>query len=607
MILPRLSPPIPAASARAWPLALSIGLALATTQASACDPGDVCGTDGGDGIAGSAAAAGAGGTPGHADPDNAGGDGGALSQDSGNPGMPGGNPAATIDPSVDSGGEGGTFARQSIGGAGGIQGNGFADGAGGEGTSVTVNLGAVGAGGGGGAGGGWSNGCLGGGGGGGGGGGYFEFQVNTPVGGGGGGGGGGGVGSVVTGTATNEAGLFGGHGGDGGDGIVTFSSGTGGGGGGGGGCAAIVMAGATLSNAGSGLVAGGDGGSIVMAPLAAPGGSGGGGTAVLLAAGTLFNAGAIAGGNGGSGRGSYFSGNGGIGVLATGGATLVTSGHIEGGWRIDEGANDARSEAVALRGGGNHLVLEAGATFAGTVSSSRSIGETEDVLVLGGDADGMFDLAQVSAYAWPSTAQFQGFDTFEKVGDGTWTLSGSGVPGATGIAQDWTVRAGTLVVDSMLPVDGPGRDGALRVEGGTLAGTGEAWTATVVAGGTIAPGHAAEPYGTLAVAGDAGLEPDSLLVVRTDGDGACSTLAVDGTLALGGTLRLHFDAAPVPGMSCVIASAGVALTGAFGSIDAGVVGVEVGYSMHEATITVTDTDTDAIFEDGFESAADIFR
>lgn len=602
MTLPRLSVPTPAVPLRMWPLALATSLALAATQAHACEPGDVCGADGGDGIAGSAAAAGAGGTPGSADPDNTGGDGGALSPDSGNSGMPGGNPAAAIDPSVDSGGGGGTFAQQSIGGAGGIQAPEFTDGAGGEGTSVTVNLGAIGAGGGGGAGGGWSNGCLGGGGGGGGGGGYFEFGVDNPIGGGAGGGGGGGIGSVVTGTVSNEAGLFGGNGGDGGDGIVTFSSGTGGGGGGGGGCAAIVMPGATLANAASGFVAGGDGGSVVMAPLAAPGGSGGGGTAVLLAAGTLANAGAIAGGNGGSGRGSYFSGVGGIGVLATGGATLVTAGHIEGGWRIDEGANDVRSEAVAFRGGGNRLVLEAAATFAGTVSSWREIGEADDVLVLGGDADGSFDLAQVGAYAWPSTAQFQGFGTFEKAGDGTWTLSGSGASGSVGITQDWTVRAGTLVVESTLPADGPGREGAMRVEGGTLAGTGQAWTTTVAAGGTIMPGRADAPYGTLGVAGDAGLEPGSLLRVRTNGNGACAALAVDGTLALGGALHLHFDAPPVPGMSCVVASADTALSGSFGSIDAGVVGVEIDYSMHEATITVIDVDTDAIFADGFETA-----
>jgi len=597
MILPR--PSAPTLAAPLWPLALATSLVFATMQAHACGPGDVCGVDGGDGIAGSAAAAGAGGTPGSALQDNTGGDGGALSANSGNPGMPGGNPAAAIDPAVDSGGDGGTFARQSIGGAGGIQATEFTDGAGGEGTSVTVNFGAVGAGGGGGAGGGWSNGCLGGGGGGGGGGGYFEFGVDNPIGGGAGGGGGGGIGSVVTGTVSNEAGLFGGNGGDGGDGIVTFSSGTGGGGGGGGGCAAIVMAGATLSNAGSGLVVGGDGGSIVMAPLAAPGGSGGGGTAVLLAAGTLANAGAIAGGDGGSGRGGYFSGNGGIGVLATGGATLVTSGHIEGGWRIDEGANDIRSEAVAFRGGGNRLVLETGATFAGTVSSWRETGEADDVLVLGGDADGSFDLAQVSAYAWPSTAQFQGFDTFEKSGDGTWTISGSG---STGITPDWTVRAGTLVVESTLPASGPGREGTVRVEGGTLAGTGQAWTTTVVAGGTLMPGRADAPYGTLGVAGDAGFEPGSLLLVRTDGNGACAALVVDGTLALGGALHLHFDAAPVPGMSCVVASAGTALSGSFGSIDAGVVGVEIDYSVHDATITVTDVDTDAIFADGFEAA-----
>ena len=122
-----------------------------------------------------------------------------------------------------------------------------------------------------------------------------------------------------------------------------------------------------------------------------------------------------------------------------------------------------------------------------------------------------------------------------------------------------------------------------------------------------APGQATAPYGTLVVAGDAGLEPGSLLFVRSDSEGACSMLAVDGALALGGALRLQFDVPPEVGMSCVVASAGGALTGSFEAIDAGVVGIDIDYSMHAATITVTDVDTDAIFADGFEVAADGMR
>ena len=377
---------------------------------------------------------------------------------------------------------------------------------------------------------------------------------------------------------------------------------TGGGGGGGGGAGAIASGPATtLTNSATGIIAGGTGGAALASSIFVErGGSGGGGVGVRLDGATLVNTGQVTGGDGGDGRGQYYSGSGGAGVIGTGNATIINAGHIAGGWQIRAGETDTQADAVELLNGGNRLELQAGATFEGLVLALRSVVDTDDVLALGGDLDASFDLGQLSLIDYRSAARFQGFDTFEKSGAGTWTLTGSS-DATYGVAQDWTVTAGTLLANGTLPASGLAAAGTMQVSGGVLGGIGQTYATTVHAGGTLAPGDASAPCGTLQIVGDTGLEPASALAIRSSDGNDCAAIEVDGALAIGGVLNVHFDASPQPGATCTIATASGAISGSFSQVDAGTALGSVTIGAHAVSFTVTGTDV--IFRDGFEGAA----
>lgn len=277
-----------------------------------------------------------------------------------------------------------------------------------------------------------------------------------------GGGGGGGAGLVLqnNGAATVEsaATVFGGNGGNGGTsgGIL--------GGGGGGGAGAVMNAGGTFAN--HGTVGGGDGGmratggagvvfggfghvtnngSIVggTGQFTGPGGAG----IDLQAGGSVINTGEIVGGAGddytsgginypsggtGSGGAPGFVRNnpsrayGGTGIIGAG-VSIINSGTIAGGIGFA-----VQAEAISLSGSGNRLELRDGSVIVGDVVITG--GGTGNIFALGGDADSSFDASSIGV-------QYQGFTGFEKTGDSTWTLTGTG-------AQDWSIVDGALVGDT---------------------------------------------------------------------------------------------------------------------------------------------------------------
>ncbi len=111
-------------------------------------------------------------------------------------------------------------------------------------------------------------------------------------------------------------------------------------------------------------------------------------------------------------------------------ATLpsINSGTITGGLAGD-GAT--RANAITFTGGSNTLELQAGSSITGNVVA----GGTNDTLRLGAATAATFDMSQVGA-----AAQYQGFESFEKTGSSTWTLTGASThTGGT------TVTAGTLM------------------------------------------------------------------------------------------------------------------------------------------------------------------
>jgi uncharacterized protein with beta-barrel porin domain len=347
------------------------------------------------------------------------------------------------------------------------------------------------------------------------------------------------------------AGGEGGHGGYGGYGS--------GGAGGIGGAGAMLGGNATLTN--NGQMYGGQGGAGGYGYYGAGGSGGAGGAGAVVGTATLINRAQIyggAGGEGASGYSGYASGSaglGGAGVVGTGGAMVVNSGTIGGGFSSD----GVQADAVDFSGGGNTLTLEPGYQFVGNVVSSSGSTNGGDMLALGGSTDSSFDLTDVVATAVPydGTAQFAGFNRFGKSGTSTWTLSGS-----ADFAGGTEVQAGTLLVgDADHPDTTLG--GTVTVDSGATLG-GHGTIGGLDAFGNVSPGGS---IGTLHVSGDATFEPNSTFTVEANSDGSADLLAVGGKVNIkGGSALVVSQAgnwAPQTDYTIITASGGV--TGQFAS------------------------------------------
>ncbi|KAB2710433.1 outer membrane autotransporter, partial [Brucella intermedia] len=267
-------------------------------------------------------------------------------------------------------------------------------------------------------------------------------------------------------TLTNSALIAGGDGGNGGKGggltpqsIYLDGSGSGGNGGSGG-VAIYLQAGGVIDN--SGTLQGGNGGDGGNVPdccyiepdgkqVGGSNGNGGNGGAGISASGaTITNIGTIMGGDGGdSGIGGvgypiYIygqsklgdGGDGGDGIVGNN-LTIMNSGTIRGGTGGAPGNGVAGKDGYAIRfqGGTNRLELHAGSDITGIVWASTSGSNT---FILGGDTDATFAANITSVGVVNGSAQYYGFQTNEKTGTSTWSL--------TGRSEDWTIKQGVLQI-----------------------------------------------------------------------------------------------------------------------------------------------------------------
>ncbi|MET4258165.1 uncharacterized protein with beta-barrel porin domain [Bradyrhizobium sp. S3.12.5] len=358
-------------------------------------------------------------------------------------------------------------------------------------------------------------------------------------------GGGGGAGGVF-----NNNGENGGNGGNGSNG------GTGGNGG-----TAVMFAGAgTLSNIGSIIGgAGGNGGQSTgggggfggsgngsVGQSGIGGAGGGGGSGVMFAGGgVLANTGNITGGAGGlGGMGSSLGavGLGGAGVYGTD-ITVINSGSISGGL---SGDGVTRANAVTFTSGANILELRAGFSFTGNVVDQTGNGTFQ----LGGGTAASFDISQLG------TPQYQGFASFAKVGDSTWTLTGTST-----FAGPVNVNAGTLSVEGNLA-----SATSLTVNtGGALDGTGTVGNTVIASGGSFAPGNGT-PGSSMMVMGNLAFQSGAIYLVALN-SATASFANVTGAATLGGaSVNAAFAAGPFVNISktYTILSAG-SVSGTFGS------------------------------------------
>ncbi|WP_426702014.1 autotransporter-associated beta strand repeat-containing protein [Rhodanobacter sp. Col0626] len=319
------------------------------------------------------------------------------------------------------GGGGGAGITGGSGGTGSPEGEGTSGGAGGTGGSVAMN----------GIGGSGINGAAGGG--------FFGS--------GGGGGGGGAFGAITATFPLSYSTITGGNGGNGGD-----SNGGGGGGGAGGYGVFITGAGGTNTatiNGGNG----GKGGNSTIDFAQGAGNGGGGGTGVFFANGsngTLINTGVITGGHGGmggNGAGGY-SGNsaaGGVGIVTTGGNSIINSNTISGGL---DGSGSTRADAVLFGGTGNTLNLKTGSNLIGNLELANNAGATiaaqnsgmtlGNNIVLGGGSSLGFN---GSTAGLTVSGVISGSGALQQVGGGTTVLTGN-----NSFSGGIVISAGTLQI-----------------------------------------------------------------------------------------------------------------------------------------------------------------
>ncbi|KFC62385.1 putative Outer membrane autotransporter barrel domain protein [Bosea sp. LC85] len=218
----------------------------------------------------------------------------------------------------------------------------------------------------------------------------------------------------------------------------------------------------SISNNAGGRITGGHGGDFVYGLPTQALGAGHGGIGIDFGSnpGTtqIVNYGEISGGNGGIyrimpdnivGSPSPYDGQGGAGVrIVADNVFLLNGGSISGGLGGD---GVTRANAVEITGASNQLYLVSGYSFQGKVIALGA-GNT---LTLGGSSDpaSPFDLSSLGA-----AGLFQGFERFQKAGNSTWTVTGTG-------SQDWTIAGGTLKAANQGAF---GNNTAYSITGGTL-------------------------------------------------------------------------------------------------------------------------------------------
>ena len=296
---------------------------------------------------------------------------------------------------------------------------------------------------------------------------------------------------------------------------------------------------ATVTN--NGTISGTGGGAIGIETIAAATvtnngtisgtGTGGGGIGIFANTATVTNNSTI------SGTGTGTGSSGGFGILANT-ATVTNNGTISGtgtGGGAGTGINTSAAGNVTNNGtitgttfaisfagsGGNTLTLGPTSIINGEVMASG----VNNLLQLGGSGIGSFDVSLIGP-----AVQYRGFDTFNKIGAATWTLTGFNAG-----ALPWTVQQGILLVNGSLA------NSPFTVNGGTLGGTGTIGNTQVNSGGTLAPGSGA-PGTSLTITGNLAFRSGALYLVQINSTTA-SLANVTGTASLAGTVQANISSA----------------------------------------------------------------
>ena len=268
----------------------------------------------------------------------------------------------------------------------------------------------------------------------------------------------------------------------------------------------------------------------------------GAGTGIAAPTATVPNNGTISG-----------SGFDGVGIFTTTG-TVTNNGTITG-----------TNFAIQFAGGGSTLTLGPTSIINCLVLASGA----NNLLQLGGSGIGSFDVSLIGP-----AAQYRGFDTFNKIGDATWTLTGFNAG-----ALPWTVQQGILLVNGSLA------NSPFTVNGGTLDGTGTIGNTQVNSGGTLAPGSGA-PGTSLTINGNLAFQSGALYLVQINPSTASST-NVTGTATLtGGTVQAMVSGLPNKPFDILHAAGGLGGT-TFGGVSVNNFNASLSYTATDVFLTLT--------------------
>ncbi|MGX1166230.1 outer membrane autotransporter protein [Bradyrhizobium sp. USDA 372] len=186
--------------------------------------------------------------------------------------------------------------------------------------------------------------------------------------------------------------------------------------------------------------------------------------------------------------------------------TVINSGTIVGNFA---------NRAVDLKDGSDVFELRAGSSITGLVQG----GNGTDALRFGGAANSSFDLGTFGA-----AKQFREFESLEKTGSSTWTLTGSTTDTAT-----MNVLAGNLIINGAMASVTTTVSG-----GGTLGGNGNVGDLVVLSGGRVAPGN----FGSLTSYGNATFNAGSTYAISVNAAGQSSKIAAVSATLNGGTVAV---------------------------------------------------------------------